>query len=251
MQLIAYKTEKHPPAIRPAEMRRQWMDATSERFAYRCLPLTMANQHGWELLCPATCELLWSGRPGRDAIQIVPADKGDAWLPISDFGHGVVTFRTGHLFRTDATCDFYVTGPPNTPKDGLAPLTGIVESSWLPFTFTMNWIFTRPGTVVRFDQGEPFCFMFPIKRDILPDVSPLLADIGQDPVLAAEYAQWRERRSAHRCETAMGVPASIATGVQPLYMQGKLVSGQRTAFEHRTTLRVKPFVPMPSGIKND
>jgi Family of unknown function (DUF6065) len=31
-------------------MERAWMDATDQRFAYRCLPLNIANAHGWEIL---------------------------------------------------------------------------------------------------------------------------------------------------------------------------------------------------------
>jgi hypothetical protein len=30
---------------------RGWMDATGDSFAYRCLPLAVANAHGWEILC--------------------------------------------------------------------------------------------------------------------------------------------------------------------------------------------------------
>ena len=36
-----------------------------------------------------------------------------------------------------------VTGPFNQPKDAIQPLTAIVETDWAPFTFTMNWKFTR------------------------------------------------------------------------------------------------------------
>jgi len=38
-------------------------------------------------------------------------------------------------------------GPPNWPKDGVYPLSGLVETDWLPFPFTMNWQMTRAGSV--------------------------------------------------------------------------------------------------------
>jgi hypothetical protein len=41
----------------------------------------------------------------------------------------------------------------NSPKDGIAPLTGVIETDWLPYPFTMNWQMTRPGSV-RFDKDE-------------------------------------------------------------------------------------------------
>lgn len=50
--LSAYRIEDFPSMpIIPAPTQRTWMDATDDRFAYRCLPLNIANQHGWWLLC--------------------------------------------------------------------------------------------------------------------------------------------------------------------------------------------------------
>ena len=61
--------------------------------------------------------------------------------------YGVVTFHPGYLFRTpDGWSMHGHAAPPNHVKDGIQPLVGLVETDWLPFPFTMNWIFTRPGT---------------------------------------------------------------------------------------------------------
>ena len=70
----------------------------------------------------------------------------------------MLTFHPGYLFRTPPGWSMWAMGPPNHIKDGIQPLAGLVETDWLPFPFTMNWIFTRPGTV-RFEKGEPFCFI--------------------------------------------------------------------------------------------
>jgi Family of unknown function (DUF6065) len=52
MKLIAYMIDGHRMDIRPAPIEREWMDNTGERFAYRCLPLNIANAHGWEIFVP-------------------------------------------------------------------------------------------------------------------------------------------------------------------------------------------------------
>ena len=57
--LICYAVEANPPKIVPARAERDWMDATDDRFAYRCIPLSIANASGWELLCPIAFEALW------------------------------------------------------------------------------------------------------------------------------------------------------------------------------------------------
>ena len=53
MKLTAYVVDGHSIDIRPAPLERDWMDNTEQRYAYRCLPLSIANAHGWEILCAA------------------------------------------------------------------------------------------------------------------------------------------------------------------------------------------------------
>ena len=57
MRLTAFRVAPDAPPIRAALPSREWMDQTTERFAYRCLPLTIANTHGWEILCPSSIEV--------------------------------------------------------------------------------------------------------------------------------------------------------------------------------------------------
>ena len=78
----------------------------------------------------------------------------------SHFSHGIITFHPGYLFRTPEGWSMWAGGPPNHVKDGVQPLAGLVETDWLPFPFTMNWVFTRPGRV-KFAQGRAVLFHHP------------------------------------------------------------------------------------------
>ena len=77
------------------------MDATPESFAYRCLPLNIANSHGWELLSPCGFEAEWNGGPAVEDV-VVRTDPGttDGHAPVALFGQGVLTFHLEGLFRT-------------------------------------------------------------------------------------------------------------------------------------------------------
>src|SRR5688572_15701160 len=97
--------------IRPAPPARAWMDETPERFAYRCLPLVIANTHGWELLCPAPFEVYWNGGVGLNDLKVVDAeDPSKAGPPFaaSHFGSGIFTMHTGYLFQTEPGYSLYV-----------------------------------------------------------------------------------------------------------------------------------------------
>src|SRR5215469_5139020 len=143
------------------------MDRSPESFAYRCLPLNIANAHGWELLSPCGFEAEWNGGPAVQDVVVRP-DPGTALrdAPTALFGQGVITFHVDGLFRTPEGFNLWVGGPPNAMKDGLSPLGGVIETDWSPFSFTMNWRFTRPRHVVRFEENEPFCFLFPVQRGL-------------------------------------------------------------------------------------
>ena len=147
MDFLCYLHESWNPFIRPAEPTRSWMDATSEAFAYRCLPLNIANAHGWEILTPKGFWAYWRGGTSTADVIIRPdADMPPASVPISLFGQGTFTVHVQGLFRTPPGWNLYVGGSPNSAKDGVAPLAGVIETDWSPYTFTMNWRFTRPDT---------------------------------------------------------------------------------------------------------
>src|SRR5271156_1280951 len=162
MKLVAYILEDQPFEIRPAPLERDWMNKTDQRFAYRCLPLNIANAFGWEILCPETFSAIWDGGNALESVYVT-VDSDAAAPALSHFGYGILTFHVLCLFRTDPGVELLAQGPINRPKDGIAPLTGVIETDWAPYTFTMNWKFTRRNVPIRFEKGEPFCHVFPVR----------------------------------------------------------------------------------------
>jgi hypothetical protein len=99
MKLTAYVLDGHTIDIRPAPVDRDWMDKIDQRFAYRCLPLSIANAHGWEILCAAGFTAVWDGGRALDALMVI-TDDGDIALALSHFGFGVLTFHAHQTSRT-------------------------------------------------------------------------------------------------------------------------------------------------------
>ena len=46
LEIVAYRLHDSPPPLVSAQRTRAWMDLSDQRFAYRCLPLLIANQSG-------------------------------------------------------------------------------------------------------------------------------------------------------------------------------------------------------------
>ncbi|MBX6324295.1 MAG: hypothetical protein IRY94_20990 [Rhodospirillaceae bacterium] len=241
MRLICLPTSGEPPRIVPAPHERAWMDATPDGFAYRCLPLNIANAHGWQILNDVPFVAEWDGGTGLEAVSVRPVDEGRP-SAFSHFGAGVLTFEVRALFRTEPGYDLVVTGPVNEPKDGIHALTGVVETDWAPFTFTMNWKFTRRGTPVAFERDEPFCMFFPVRRGLVEEVEPRIVRMEDEPQIAAAYRRWAESRA--RFNQALKEEGSEARVQkwQKDYVRGSSVFAAAPP-DHRTRLRVKPFKP--------
>ena len=239
--LVAHLLGGSPLLVRPAPADREWMDATGERFAYRCLPLTIANAHGWEILSPVGFAAGWTG--GADIGAVVVQTDGGAPAPaISHFGNGILTFHMPAVFRTSLGYDLWIQGPVNRPKDGIYPLTGVVETDWSVATFTMNWIFTRPGVLLRFEAGEPICHIFPVKRGALEAVAPELRRLSDTLELQTAHEAWASSRADFNTGLAAEGSQARAQGWQKSYFRGETADHEKAAGEdHRTRLRLKPF----------
>jgi hypothetical protein len=160
----------------------------------------------------------------------------------SHFGGGVLTFHVGYLFRTSPDCNLLVTGPINAPKDAIAPLTGIVETDWAPFSFTMNWLFTRSGGRVEFSKGEPFCAFFPVPRGLLDEVEPEIRDLDSNPQLQEAHVEWCWSRREFLDRLPISGTHENRTKWQKQYFRGLNPDGTPTSMKHETNLKLKSVV---------
>ena len=228
-KLIAYRIHDKGQRIIPGRQRRLWMDETRFRFAYRCLPLTIANGIGWEILLPAKITAEWNGGPELSDITVESGDA--AWradqLALSHFGHGILTFPVGYLFRTDPGVAIWARGVPNYTKDGIAPLDGVIETDWLSFTFTMNWRFTRPGRIL-FEKDEPYCFVTLIEYRALDDVIPEIVPIEEAPDVATQFNIYKKARNDFNAGLKRKDPEIVKQSWQKWYLRGESPSGSQS-----------------------
>ena len=133
----------------------------------------------------------------------------------------MLTFHSGYLFRTPPGWSMWVMGPPNHIKDGIQPLVGLVETDWLPFPFTMNWKFTRPGRV-RFEKGEPFCFITLAQDKALENFEVSKRVLESDDALRDQYVAWHKQRETFNTKLAKGDAATVKEAWQRFYFKGEM-----------------------------
>ena len=228
-------------AIVTAPRDREWMHATDQRFANRCLPLLLANQSGWFITNPVEFNVQWNGGNAKEDLRIeFPNDQYIDNRIKSHFGYGILTFNLPYLFRTPDGVNLLVRGPSNLFKDGVHPLEGIVETDWNCSTFTMNWKLTRPNLSVNFQKGEPICMIVPVHRGVLENFQPEIRALKAGEQLHEDYHKWRTRRNEFLAALSSEEPNAVREGWQRDYFKGINVGGD--PFQgHQTHLVLQEF----------
>lgn len=234
--------------IVPGLVSRSWMEATPARFAYRCLPLLIANQAGWLIINEQKVAVSWNGTTATDALEIKQLSGKSPCRAMSHFGHGILTWTIPYLFRTPPGYNLHVRGPSNWPKDGICALEGIVETDWAEATFTMNWKLTRPHHTIVFEEGEPVAMIVPVQRGVLERFHPLLASIADNPELQSRHEAWSHARRNFNKELKQPGSDAQKAGWQRHYMQGVTID-EFPAQEHQRKLLLREFV-FAEGAKN-
>lgn len=220
--LTCYRLAKEAVELVPARPNRAIFDRN--KHAYRCLPLSTANAAGWELLCPEGFTATWDGGDGADAITVVFDNPDTHPFAKSHFAFGILTFDTGWLLRTSEGFGLWVMGAPNEPKAGIYPLSGLIETAWLNYSFTMNWQFTAPGSV-RFEKGESFGFVTPSPIQAIAACQPVALNISEDRTVASDLAVWTAERTDLVTRMAAREPEALKQGWGKRYFKGEAPPG--------------------------
>jgi Family of unknown function (DUF6065) len=209
--------------LRPSPARRAWM--SEHPTAYQCLPMVVANQWGWQVLCPTDVRVVWNGSDAQSGLRV---EVDPQWAPgiKSQFGRGIVTFSLPWMFRTPPGWDLYAKGPSNRWKANASPLEGVIETWWLNYTFTLNWKLIEPGEV-HFAKGESLGQLFPVPHGTFQDATAIEAPLEEaDPEAARELLRWLEERRK---------VVSDPTPSHRLYLKAEDIEG------HLTKVPVPPF----------
>ena len=179
--------------IVPNKIKRKWMDNT-EGNAYRCVPMNVANSYGWTVLSPVDFSATWNGEDSKNSIDIEIDGQFPYRIVASEFGHGILSIVPDFIVRTSKNVSTYVRGIPNQIAIGLQPFDAIVETDWLPFTFTFNYKFIRPGKLT-IKKDQPLFSFFPIERGYIESFETKDGPIYKDKEFYEDYLKYESLRA--------------------------------------------------------
>jgi hypothetical protein len=233
-EIILYRLQEESPIfpVVPLTIKRKWMSESWQKHAYKCLPLNIANQYGYAVLCPADFTLdWWGGRDPRDVDFDVAS--GSEYMKnhiYSYFGEGTFTIHVDFMIKTPEGFSTYIRGVPNEAKKGVKPLDAIVETDWLPFTFTYNFLLTEPGTYT-FKKNEPLFVFFPIERNTVENFKLKEYRIQDNPELLKDFNEYGDKRD----DSIEIENRTQKTFYQNFYRNGVKANGEKAKIKNHIT----------------
>lgn len=146
--------------------KREWFDKNF----YNCLPLSIGNMQGFSLSVPFGFDVIWNGGDNLTDVQIHKHEDYNEFTGIncvdigSKFGYGILTINFPITLKTPPGINLMTISPPNFPLPGLSPMTGVVESDNLRFSFTVNIKIDISNTTIRVFKNTPIAGILPIPR---------------------------------------------------------------------------------------
>lgn len=138
---------------------------------YKCLPLSIGNMQGFVFSLPFDFTVTWNGSNDISGLQVeIHRDtidneiNIDSILVTSHFGHGIFTCNIPFLLKTPPGINLMTIAPPNFPTPGISPMTGVVETDNLRFTFTLNFKVDLVNVPIRISKNYPIMGILPIPR---------------------------------------------------------------------------------------
>jgi hypothetical protein len=146
--------------IAPMSIKREWMDVTSEKHAYRCFPVTQSNVIGWNIFSTKDIEFIWDGINDQtsDHIEIIQSPLGS----YSGRGQSSISFQTGLIFRTDSDISIFTINPVNYFNNEFETMSSLITTSFYdnPLPLAIKAKTANKNIVIK--AGTPLATIIPI-----------------------------------------------------------------------------------------
>jgi hypothetical protein len=183
---------------------------------YKCLPLSIANMQGFAFSSPFSFDVSWNGNNSVEDISINCYDdsgilnfnKMNHVSVSSQFGNGIFTMHFPLILKTPPGVNLMTIAAPNYPLPGISPMSGVVETDNLSFTFTLNFKIDIPNVIIKIEKNYPIMGIIPIPRRYcdsfkLVDAYNLLNknDIEEQREIAQEQGNSRKKQNKNQEKT--------------------------------------------------
>lgn len=160
-KVLAYTSGGHG-IVEQLPLQRSWMDATFDRHAYHCFPVSISNRLGWGISYPVDISFIWDGIVDAtpDHVKILSGEE----YATSRRGNATVSFQTDLSFTMENNENLtLLTMPvPNQFIRGAQCMTTTMSTSVLAGELPIAWMITEPNIKITIPARTPIAAIVPI-----------------------------------------------------------------------------------------
>jgi hypothetical protein len=145
--------------ISQMSVKRNWMDETSERHAYRCFPVTQANVVGWSLSCTEDIVFTWDGTNDQTPDHIKITSPSGAY---AGRGQSSISLNTGLVFRTANDVSLWTINPVNYFDNDFETMSNLISTSFYDSPLPLAIKARNANVETRIVAGTPVATIIPI-----------------------------------------------------------------------------------------
>ena len=189
----AYRISDRHANLSQMSLKRDWMDDTFDKHAYRCFPVTLANGMGWGISFPEDISFIWDGitDTSPNHIKIL---KGEKYCSLGR-GNATLSFNTDLYFRTDKGTSLLHMPVPNQFIDGIQAYTTIISTSFFNSPFPCAIRLTSPNKIITIKANQPIACIVPLSISDINESSITFENISNfKPAVASEIINTSPRQ---------------------------------------------------------
>ena len=168
--------------ISQMSVKRNWMDETSERHAYRCFPVTQANVVGWSLSCTEDIVFTWDGTNDQTPDHIKITSPSGAY---AGRGQSSISLNTGLVFRTANDVSLWTINPVNYFDNDFETMSNLISTSFYDSPLPLAIKAKNANVETRIIAGTPVATIIPIS----------LTDLNNSSINIINYSDPENRRN--------------------------------------------------------
>jgi len=181
--------------ISPMSIKRDWMDKTSEKHAYRCFPVTQANMVGWDLSCSLDIIFTWNGisDQGDNNVSILNGQS----VCYTGRGQATLSFNTGLIFKTDEQVSLLSINPVNYFNEDFETMSSLISTSFYGNPLPLAIKVKSAHKKVKIKAGTPLATLIPIS----------LTNLDNSTIDIVEYAD--KNRTREKANKSYGEASQV------------------------------------------
>jgi hypothetical protein len=168
IEIFVEKTNGSIFEISQMSIKRNWMDDTSDKHAYRCFPVTQANVVGWSLSCKEDIVFTWDG------INDQTPDHIKITSPIGAYagrGQSSISLNTGLIFKTAEDISLWTINPVNYFNNDFETMSNFISTSFFDYPLPLAIKAKNSNAETRIIAGTPIATIIPISLTALNNSS--------------------------------------------------------------------------------